>query len=333
MGASSDRWMPLFIEKYETATKRLSLAEDGAYMRLIRDYWVNGPPPDDDADLARILRVDRREWLKIRPRIAHFFEIRDGQWFHDTVERELSRAREIIEKRKGAGAAGAEGRWGGEGRVEGSRSQRLAAARAIAAHTQDEWLALVEVLGNRCVRCGTAAAELHGAALCKDHIRPIFKGGSDGIDNLQPLCRNCNASRGGDCTDHRQSDWQILLAKRLANGRQTSGPLPLPTTVVAFPESPEKAETQQSGQAARPKGVRIKPDWSPSADNLAYAVTEGFTEPECKRMAENFRDYWLAASGQAGAKLDWSATWRRWVRTERDRRGSPSGTPRRQGFV
>lgn len=106
MGAKSDQWMPLYIAKYEAATNRLSLAEDGAYMRLIRDYWLNGAPPDDDAVIARILRVERREWLKIRPALERFFDIRDGHWFHDTVERELQKARDLIEKRRIAGVQG-----------------------------------------------------------------------------------------------------------------------------------------------------------------------------------------------------------------------------------
>ena len=30
-----------------------------------------------------------------------------------------------------------------------------------------------------------------------------------------------------------------------------------------------------------------------------------------------FRDYWIAQGGQKGAKLDWFATWRNWVRNQR----------------
>jgi uncharacterized protein YdaU (DUF1376 family) len=75
-------------------------------MRLIRDYWVNGPPPDDDSTLARILRIERREWSKIRPVIAQFFEIRDGHWYHDKVEKERAKADEIAAKRREAGGRG-----------------------------------------------------------------------------------------------------------------------------------------------------------------------------------------------------------------------------------
>lgn len=89
--------------------------------------------------------------------------------------------------------------------------------------------------------------------------------------------------------------------------------------VLAF--SP--AEAPLGGQAAtRSKGSRIKADWKPSADNIAYAAAEGFTEPETQRIAETFRDYWTSAAGKGATKLDWSAAWRNWVRSERDRRPS-----------
>jgi hypothetical protein len=30
-----------------------------------------------------------------------------------------------------------------------------------------------------------------------------------------------------------------------------------------------------------------------------------------------FRDYWIAVAGQRGVKLDWDATWRNWVRNQK----------------
>lgn len=64
-------------------------------------------------------------------------------------------------------------------------------ARQIATHTREQWEALKQEFGHRCVRCGVA-----GVFLERDHIIPIYQGGSDGIDNIQPLCRSCNSSKG-----------------------------------------------------------------------------------------------------------------------------------------
>lgn len=76
------------------------------------------------------------------------------------------------------------------------RSQRLAHARAIGTHTAEEWGALLNEFGQRCVRCG-----IDGAPLDKDHIVPIYQGGSDAISNIQPCCPWCNYSKGADSTN------------------------------------------------------------------------------------------------------------------------------------
>jgi len=43
------------------------------------------------------------------------------------------------------------------------------------------------------------------------------------------------------------------------------------------------------------------------------------TRPDLQPQAvfDQFRDYWIAQGGQKGAKLDWTATWRNWVRNQR----------------
>jgi len=46
----------------------------------------------------------------------------------------------------------------------------------------------------RCQICGDTAKE--GAKLEVDHIHPVSKGGSNNPDNLQVLCRDCNAGKG-----------------------------------------------------------------------------------------------------------------------------------------
>jgi hypothetical protein len=82
-------------------------------------------------------------------------------------------------------------------------------------------------------------------------------------------------------------------------------------------------------EAASPKrGCRLPPDWRPSADLIAFALREGFTEREAEHVAAKFRDFWTAKAGKDGVKLDWPATWRNWVRNEAERRGVHGASPR-----
>lgn len=68
------------------------------------------------------------------------------------------------------------------------------------------------------------------------------------------------------------------------------------------------------------RAERLRPDWYPSADGLAFAQAElgdGWVE-----TLDFFRDYWIAQPGVRGVKLDWDATWRNWVRRQ-DRKKQP----------
>ena len=47
--------------------------------------------------------------------------------------------------------------------------------------------------GYRCQMCGATAKD--GATLEIDHITPVAKGGTNDVDNLQVLCRDCNAGK------------------------------------------------------------------------------------------------------------------------------------------
>jgi 5-methylcytosine-specific restriction endonuclease McrA len=74
------------------------------------------------------------------------------------------------------------------------RRERLQAARRLGTHTKAQWLSLKEEFAYRCVRCGLKGSKEQDF-IVKDHIIPIYLGGSDGIDNLQPLCCVCNVQK------------------------------------------------------------------------------------------------------------------------------------------
>lgn len=60
----------------------------------------------------------------------------------------------------------------------------------IGTHTPQEWNEVIKKHGGKCAYCKQEKK------LTKDHIIPLSKGGTNTIDNLQPLCRNCNARKG-----------------------------------------------------------------------------------------------------------------------------------------
>lgn len=112
MTKPTDRWMPLYIGEYLADTMHLSISEHGAYILLMMDYWIKGPPPDDDRVLATITKTSKVQWKKIRTNLVSFFSISDdGFWRHKRIDAELANARNISEVRSKAGASGANGKW------------------------------------------------------------------------------------------------------------------------------------------------------------------------------------------------------------------------------
>jgi 5-methylcytosine-specific restriction endonuclease McrA len=77
------------------------------------------------------------------------------------------------------------------------RNARLRAAKEKGTHTPEQWEALKEKIGC-CVFCGTTEYWL-----TKDHIIPVYQGGCDCIENIQPACMPCNGRKGPDETDRR----------------------------------------------------------------------------------------------------------------------------------
>lgn len=56
-------------------------------------------------------------------------------------------------------------------------------------HTEEEWLEKKKKYDGKCANCGTKEN------ITKDHIIPYSKGGSNYIENIQPLCAKCNSKK------------------------------------------------------------------------------------------------------------------------------------------
>lgn len=62
------------------------------------------------------------------------------------------------------------------------------------------------------------------------------------------------------------------------------------------------------------RAKRLPADWKPTDAQKAWAKNER-RDIDVNTVADMFRDYWISKAGKDGAKLDWDATWRNWVRS------------------
>ena len=213
-------------------TKRLirRLGGDGAWRLVCLFLWARGNRPDgdltgltdEDIELATDWNGTPGALIAALIECGFIDGAEGSRTIHDWAQHQpwsLGSSR-----RSEAAKSNAAKKWGIELAATNSakRSDRLAAARRIATHTQEEWTALLSALGGRCLVCGAESD------ICKDHINPLYLGGSDGIDNLQPLCRSCNSKKCGPGReiDYRPADWAERLRIALISGGMLAERLP-----------------------------------------------------------------------------------------------------------
>lgn len=94
--------------------------------------------------------------------------------------------------------------------------------------------------------------------------------------------------------------------------------------------APEPLNHQGTIKEPSRRGSRLPPDWQPSAELLAFAASRGWGGARLADELDNFRDYWHAAPGAKGVKLDWDATFRTWIRKARNDQHDHRGGSRRE---
>ncbi len=81
--------------------------------------------------------------------------------------------------------------------IKNARRARL--QQAEGRFTAEEFAELCLLYDGKCLACGTESERL-----TVDHVIPLSKGGSNSIDNIQPLCGPCNSKKGNrSSTDYR----------------------------------------------------------------------------------------------------------------------------------
>lgn len=88
---------------------------------------------------------------------------------------------------------------------------RRARLKNAGKYTPREWRDLCAFYEHRCLCCGE---QFSLDALTVDHVVPLSRGGLNTIDNLQPLCMNCNRRKNDRTADYRtleqlRMEWEV----------------------------------------------------------------------------------------------------------------------------
>lgn len=304
--------MPLYIGDYLSDTMHLTTEQHGAYLLLLMAAWKNGGNlPVSENKLAIIAKVPLEKWREISGEILEYFETDGDRITQRRLSDELAKASRHFESRKINGKNG--------GRPKGTTSA-----------LNHDWLEMLEYFNYSCLSCGYEFPE--GNRPTKDHIIPQTKGGPHEIWNLQPLCRNCNASKNDkhstdyrlkhmdQMPEHLQAKWfkdeqkkpgkNLPVTTKKPNNNRQETPLPSPSQ-EEIQEAPPLVPPHEKPK--RRPSKRCPADFAITAEMRAWAASET-PGLDLDRETAKMRDHEFAT-----ARKDWPAVWRNWLRTAAER--------------
>lgn len=124
-------------------------------------------------------------------------------------------------------------------------------------------------------------------------------------------------------TSQKSAAGKASAAKRAAkreqalNGTSTTVATPVERTSNGSATNQEPLTINQEPESiVKPRATRLAKDWVLPDDWAAWA-REARPDLDIAGTADRFKDFWVAKAGKDGAKLDWLATWRNWVRNSK----------------
>lgn len=120
-----------------------------------------------------------------------------------------------------------------------------------------------------------------------------------------------------------EARWNNAKAMRTHTERNANEPV--------FDANQEPVTINQSKPKSSATATRLPTDWTPPSEYLLFCRQER-KDLDPMQTAASFKDYWIAKPGAAGKKLDWAATWRNWVRNQRQTNGTHYSDDRKDTY-
>jgi 5-methylcytosine-specific restriction endonuclease McrA len=156
-------------------------------------------------------RLYKQEWNKRNPdkvkQMQKRFREKDPERFKSSVDASKAKKPEHyklnLAKWKRANPYKVKALW---------NKRRLAKNESLDNFTADEWQTLKDAYDNTCLCCLKQEPDVQ---LTADHVVPVSKGGTNGIGNIQPLCKDCNCRKYTKETDYRPSAGGLQSARTI----------------------------------------------------------------------------------------------------------------------
>ena len=126
-------YFPMYPSDFEAKTSHLTIAEDGAYNRLLRICWMTpgcSMPADETWIMRRARAHSEDEQAAVRAVLDEFFTIEKGRYSNARLRKEWLAANDAHEKHRNAGSKG--------GKAKALKTNESASSNAVAKPKQPE---------------------------------------------------------------------------------------------------------------------------------------------------------------------------------------------------
>jgi uncharacterized protein YdaU (DUF1376 family) len=204
-------WMPFYVADYLADTTHLTTQQHGAYVLLMLRYWATGSIPNDDAQLAQIVRLDYATWQIEKAIVLAFFR---ADLSHKRIEQELQKTASIPRKR----SASAKRRHTSKSEQQTESSPQKTSANAAQVQTQTQTQS--QKIGGGGDARARAPLVTDAAMKVADEVAHIA-----GIDPVHPPPQWCGAAM--HVSKWLREGWTrdvITVAAKTAMAKKRDGP-------------------------------------------------------------------------------------------------------------